>query len=256
MPFLEKYPISPEARDFTLPAQGERAILLVHGLAATPYHFREYAAFFNERGIHVRALRLPGHGTHISDLAASSWPDWRAAVHRELEALSAAHSKIYLLGYSFGANLAIDAAFSFRERLAGLILFSPAFSLRREQFLRFATRFLDRYTPIKYWRKPWRRRRRRIKGSYLRLPVKSVAEFFYFIDNFTKRQLPQVQTPALVMQPDEDPILRLENAQRVYDRLGAADKKLVILDSDEHTILSDDIRRQAFAQTLDFILRH
>lgn len=258
--FTERYPIHPNACDYTLSAPGERAVLFIHGFASSPYHFRDYAALFNQAGIHVRVLRLPGHGSHVSDLAASSYHDWREAIHNELQILSALKRQVFVLGYSFGANLALDAAWHYPELAAGLVLVSPVVFVRGETWFRFLVRFFDRYTKVQYRRKPWVRRRQ-IKeylasGAYVHLPVKSAQEFFYFIDNFTKAQLAEIKTSTLILQPEQDPLVPRRSAEHVFQRLGATDKKLIFLDSNEHTILSDNVRRQAYEGALNFISRH
>lgn len=258
--FTEKHPIHPNARDYTLPAPGERAVLFIHGFASSPYHFRDYAEFFNKAGVHVRVLRLPGHGSHVSDLAASSHQDWREAVHGELQKLAGGGKQVFILGYSFGANLALDAAWHYPQAISGLVLVSPVIFLRGETWLRLLARFFDRYTKVRFRRKPWVRRRQtkeyQAGGSYTHLPIKSVMEFFYFIDNFTKAQLADIKTPTLILQPEQDPLVPPRSAEHAFAHLGTTDKKLVLLNSNEHTILSDNIRRQAFEEALDFISKH
>src|SRR3989338_4268300 len=99
--YKERHPVNHNARDYTLEAPGDRALLFVHGFTGSPHFFREYAEFVNKEGVYVRVMRLPGHGTHVEDLAESSYLDWREAVHNELKALAAIGKKVYLLGYSF-----------------------------------------------------------------------------------------------------------------------------------------------------------
>ncbi|MBI4122415.1 MAG: alpha/beta fold hydrolase [Parcubacteria group bacterium] len=264
--YKERYPVNPNARDYTLEAEGERAVLFVHGFTGSPHFFREYAQFLNREGMHVRVMRLPGHGTHIADLIESSYLDWREAVHQELKALASLGKKTYLLGYSFGANLVLDAAMHYPQLSSGIILISPAMYIRHAWFLRVIARFYERYTNMQYRPKPGIKRRYKkfyskiaeyeATGSYSSIPVKSGLEFFHFIDHFTKPHLKDVHAPALVLQSDHDPVARPRGAKFVYDRLGSKDKKLVMIDNDEHVIISDDTRKQVYQEALKFIKTH
>lgn len=262
----ERHPVNPNARDYTLESAGDRAILFVHGFTGSPHFFREYAEFLNQEGMYVRVLRLPGHGTHVEDLAESSYLDWREAVHNELKALAALGKKVFIVGYSFGANLGLDAAMHYKNLVAGMVLISPAIRIRQAWFLKFLARFYDRYTNVRFRTKPGIRRRYKkfyskiveyeSTGAYTAIPVKSGLEFFHFIDTFTIPHLKDVSTPTLILQSDHDPLARASGAKLVYDRLGSKDKTLVMVDNNEHVIISDDTRKQVYQEALKFIKTH
>jgi alpha-beta hydrolase superfamily lysophospholipase len=93
------------------PAKPRGAVLLLHGLTDSPYTVRSLAPIFERRGLHAVAIRLPGHGTAPSGLAFATRHDWRAAVRLGLERATerAAGGPVYLLGYSAGGTLALDA---------------------------------------------------------------------------------------------------------------------------------------------------
>jgi pimeloyl-ACP methyl ester carboxylesterase len=122
-------------RTFELPAQSPRgSVLLLHGLTDSPYAMRALAERLNARGYRVVSLRLPGHGTAPSALLHVRWEDWAAAVRlaaRDLAARAGPEGKLYLVGYSTGAALAVEYALA---RLQGenlppvekLVLISPA----------------------------------------------------------------------------------------------------------------------------------
>ena len=55
--------------------------LLLHGLSDTPYQVRDLARWLcRERGMLVRGLLLPGHGTVPGDLLRVRWAEWARAV--------------------------------------------------------------------------------------------------------------------------------------------------------------------------------
>jgi len=264
--FIEKHPVNPNAEGYTYASEGDTAVLVIHGFTGSPYFFREYARLLSEDGIHVRALRLPGHGTHVEDLEQSTHIDWREAVHRELEDLLDLGKKVFLLGYSFGADLAIDASIKFKNDIEGIILISPAVFIKGDAILRLLARFYDRYTNVRIRPKPgmnlrYKKFYTRLKeyektGSYLSVPVKSALEFFHFIDTFAKPYLSDVTVPTLILQSDHDPVTQTRSAKYIYDRINSDDKHLIMISNNEHVIISDDTRKKVYEEVVNFIKNH
>lgn len=257
--FVEKHPIHPDARDFTMEADADRALLFIHGFTGTPYHFKSYAGFFHDKGMYVRAMRLPGHGSHIDDLVDSSYLDWRQAVRNELKELAAKKKKVFIVGYSFGANLALDVAMHYQNLVAGLILLSPPVFLKRERFLRFLTNFYHKFTNIKHRPKPltFLSKKKSIEGGgYSRISVKGAVEFFDFIDKFTKQHLAYIDTPCLILSTKHDPLVSYKSAEFIYNNINSRDKELVSINGRRHTIKSEDLREKAYEKALEFILKH
>ncbi len=85
-------------------------VLLLHGLSDSPYSLRHMARTLHEKGSHVLAIRLPGHGTAPSGLAWATWQDMAAAVRLAIKHLHQQHPDIplQLVGYSNGAALALN----------------------------------------------------------------------------------------------------------------------------------------------------
>jgi esterase/lipase len=117
---------------------GEKAILLVHGLLDAPGTLRDLGHFFCEQGFLVRAILLPGHGTLPQALVNTTDVEWIKASQYGIDSLKQEARKIYYLGFSTGASLAIYHALS-GEDLAGLILIAPA--LRLKPLLHYANYF-------------------------------------------------------------------------------------------------------------------
>jgi alpha-beta hydrolase superfamily lysophospholipase len=120
-------------RTFELEPEAPRgAVLLLHGLTDSPYTVRSLAPIFERRGLYVLALRLPGHGTAPSGLAWTTRGDWRAAVRLgwARAAERAGDGPLYVLGYSAGGTLALDAILEANlPPLSRLFLVSPAIGI-------------------------------------------------------------------------------------------------------------------------------
>ena len=122
-------------RTFELSAAAPRGgVLLLHGLTDSPYSMRTLGEALHARGFHVVGLRLPGHGTAPFALLHVHWRDMAAAVRlaaRDLAGRIGPDRKLYMIGYSTGAALAVEYALA---RMQGealpavdrLVLVSPA----------------------------------------------------------------------------------------------------------------------------------
>lgn len=106
----------------------EKAVLLIHGLTDSPYHFHDLAAFYHQQGFTVRTLLLPGHGIAPDALRKVSYKDWQQAAYYAIERTLADFDKVYLGGFSTGGALIIDylQETQVNPKLVGAMLFSPA----------------------------------------------------------------------------------------------------------------------------------
>jgi len=101
-------------------------VLLVHGLGDSPWSFHDLAPELARQGFLVRSVLLPGHGTVPEDMLEVTLEDWRRTVAEQTALLKRDAGLVFLGGFSTGANLVLDEAYS-TQGVAGLLLFSPAF---------------------------------------------------------------------------------------------------------------------------------
>lgn len=101
-------------------------VLLVHGLGDSPWSFHDLAPELARQGFLVRSVLLPGHGTVPQDMLDVTLEDWRRTVSEQAALLRRDAGPVYLGGFSTGANLVLDEAYTAGD-VAGLLLFSPAF---------------------------------------------------------------------------------------------------------------------------------
>lgn len=115
------------------PAAPRCGALMIHGLTDSPYSMRSLARVFSEQGCTVLVLRMPGHGTTPRGLVEADWEDWAAAVRigwRSLAASASAGQPLFLVGYSNGGALVVDAALDMQAGAAprppaGIVVLSP-----------------------------------------------------------------------------------------------------------------------------------
>ena len=99
---------------------GERGVLLLHGLTGTPYEVRPFAQALARRGFAVRAPRLEGH-QDLDALESSTWRQWYGGAEAAFEALrDGGRRRTVVLGFSLGALLSLRLAALRPRELQGL----------------------------------------------------------------------------------------------------------------------------------------
>lgn len=97
------------------------AVLFIHGIVGTPRFWDDYAQAIAQDWSVVNLL-LPGHGGTVADFGRVRKGEWLTAVETELDALLAVHERVYIVGHSMGTLLALLAAKTRSERIAGMVL--------------------------------------------------------------------------------------------------------------------------------------
>lgn len=126
---------------FDLPANPEveyrGKFLLFHGLSDSPYIWQDMAQQIAQRGFDVRAVLLPGHGSHPEQMLEIDYQDWLKVARVHYLGWGGDKEKIYLGGFSMGALLATSLALEF-DNAAGLLLVSPAYQSSLDHLLGWA----------------------------------------------------------------------------------------------------------------------
>jgi carboxylesterase len=104
--------------------EGDRAVLLIHGIAGGPAQMRLLGEALAQEGFAVHGLLLPGHGTDPDDLFHITWPDWYRHVEREFVKLAARYDEVSVVGFSLGAALGVKLAAEHGHRMKRLVLIS------------------------------------------------------------------------------------------------------------------------------------
>ncbi|MFP5297768.1 MAG: alpha/beta hydrolase [Actinomycetota bacterium] len=235
--------------EFTL-GDGPTGALFIHGFTSSPQNMRAMGDYLAERGIRVRAPRLPGHGTTWEDLATRRSGEWLECVESNFEALKAECDEVFLVGLSFGGGLSLELASRRSDEISGVV------TLAGIVFTKDPRRFL---APV------IKRVIRTIPGVgndiadptlkeivYDKVPTSASAELLLTIAK-AKAGLPKVTAPLLVMHGRNDHTVHPSNAQYIYDHAGSTDKELVWLERSYHVITLDYDRDEVYSRTADFI---
>jgi pimeloyl-ACP methyl ester carboxylesterase len=189
---------------FPRQAPGRRpcgTVLLLHGNAGDVTQFRGLGEWLAASGLQVLAVDYRGYGASPGTPSEDNLrADARAAYRYVRDVLGEPPGRVVLIGHSLGASLAVEVAA--RDSVAGLVLFSafPSFGpLIRQRAPLLATLFdTDRFS----------------------LEVTG--------------RLADVRAPATVIVGDEDPFVRVADAEAVARGVSARPGGLVVVAGGGH----------------------
>ena len=252
---MEENNILEKARPYFHKADGDTLAILIHGFTGTPYDLRELGEFLYSKNVSVRAPLLPGHGSHWRDLEKVSDKDWQEAIEREVLNFFNEFKNIYLIGYSFGANLALNMSVKHPEKIKGVVSLGISIFLRKDPLIR-------KMLPVVHnlfgkYRKKYVRKKvleeYEETGAYARIPTKSIYDFYNFVDNITKKELPKVTVPTLIIHSRDDRVTHPKSSHFVHEKIRSPQKDLLILDDINHNPLNSQVRNEIFSKIERFI---
>ena len=100
---------------------GRNAVLLIHGIAGSPAHFRDLVPVIPET-FSVYNILLDGHSGAVENLSHSSMAKWKAQVTVTLSDLYMRHEKVVIVAHSMGTLFAIRAAIDRPDKIPTLFL--------------------------------------------------------------------------------------------------------------------------------------
>lgn len=107
----------------------QTAVVFIHGIVSTPRFWDDFVSALPQN-VSFLSLLLPGHGGTVRDFSQVSRGAWRQHVHEALLRMKETHARVYLVGHSMGALLAILEAADAPEGIAGLMLMATPLRIR------------------------------------------------------------------------------------------------------------------------------
>ncbi len=219
--------------------KGNRACLLLHGIAASPAQMRVLADCLADAGFVVRAALLPGHGTHPDALKGVVWQDWYEHVHNEYCRLKESYQEVTLVGFSIGAALA--AHYAAHNEVDRLVLLSVPLCPLNDKF------------PTKLMLKIYGVFFKTVRGNPNVLITEEGELFSYVYGHvptailhtmseligIVRSRLHRITAPALIMHSVNDSVSGAKSGPLVYRRVNSKEKRLVILRKSGHNLLMD-----------------
>lgn len=118
-------------REILLPRRdAEAAVLFIHGFLGSPLQFEDLCQAVYQKGYAAYALLLPGHGGSSTQFARTRLDAWEAYTDAQVEKICRRYKRVYLVGHSIGGLLALEAAVTRQEQVAGVVAIAPPMRIK------------------------------------------------------------------------------------------------------------------------------
>lgn len=248
---------------------GKTGCLLIHGLTSTTQELEGLFNFLHKKKYTVLATLLKGHNASIENLHETTWHDWYTSVERDFDFLSRHCDKIFVIGLSIGATLALHLAANKKTpKIKGMVLLAPAiFYVSPLIHLTPFLQHVKRYTTKDYSKYYPKRKKaffdiaddRALEGriAYKKAPLRALASALSLI-KIVKKEIRKIKLPALIMHSLKDNTIKPKSAVFVYNQIStqAERKKLVYLKNSGHVITVDFDKELVFKEIYSFIRRN
>jgi len=233
------------------------SVLLLHGFTSTPVVFEELAVEINKLGYTVYAPLIAGHGTSPEDLEATTWKDWLLSAQEGYERLHLESKHIFILGASFGCNLACLLAAE--HKIDGLILVGFPRWLQHHTAVKLITKY-HQVRKIRFFEKKRRFEEKNTmfsadSGAYHQIPTKVMNHFYLLTGQITDRSLAQIKVPTMVIQSANDGLVSPKSAHHAMKLIPSTHKQLIWVDEPHHRLHLGKSKYQILSYITGFLQR-
>ncbi len=235
-------------------------VVIAHGYKSAPREIEGLAQFINGFGFKVYGVRLKGHGTAPINMKDVTWEDWYYSQQRGYAALQNICSKIILIGFSTGGLLSLLSCARKNQaskKLFALVSINSALKLRDLK---------ARMVPgINIWNEMLEKlniERGRLeyvddvpenpKINYSRNYLKGVEQLDKLM-HVCEKNLSKINTKALIIQGDKDPVVNLDSGKTIYDKIHSSEKYLAELNFSNHVIVTGEGKEEVFQVIRKFL---
>lgn len=228
--------VMPGAEPFEVgPADAHVGCVLVHGFTGSPSEMRPIGDRLAAAGVRCYAPLLPGHGTSLDDMEASTAEDWLRGARSAVEKARAAHQQLFVVGFSMGGLLAVNL--SLTVPVEGLAVVCMPLSIHDPKAkLMPLLGLFRRYEPPKPPRPSASAAGAppvRPGVAYEQKPVLSIKRLMGLMKH-TVKALPGVEAPLLAVYGALDKTAPVTDGQQVLAAVASASKRLEVLPQSKH----------------------
>jgi carboxylesterase len=194
-------------------------ILVVHGFSMSPRETDKICRYYADRNFTVLRPILPGHGVGIETLAKVGPDEWYACVQENYNILRTHVDHVFVVGVSFGGNLATHLASEHSDdsKMAGLVtLEMPVRFVPRVQFAVSVIQPTLSFFHIPFIRKNkfFYRHKYSLENSgeaSVFIPVETAGKLWRFAKTNTLKDLSRLRVPVLFIQARKSDLLHRTN---------------------------------------------
>ena len=231
-------------------------VLVLHGFTSSLDCVSRVEAAIRALGLPTRMPVLRGHGAASPEaLRQVTWPDWVADGQAALDDLLTEVDRAILFGHSMGGLVALMLAAENSGRIDSIVAAAAAVQLQNP--LAPGRPFSFLIPVVRRLLKSWPMPPKYVDPAaavtdtcYRYAPIPAVMSFLAF-SGATRRRLPEVRAPILILQSHKDTTVAPESAEIVYREVStpAGQKRIVWFEVTEHEMFRD-CERDATARTV------
>jgi carboxylesterase len=203
---------------------------------------------------------LRGHGAESPDaLRGVTWPDWVADGQAALDDLLIEAERAIVFGHSMGGLVALTLVADNPDRIDSLVVAAPAIQLAAPlapgRSLYFMAPLVARL--VKKWNMPpiyADPDLAQYDTNYAWAPSDAVLSLLRF-SAVTRRRLPEIEVPTLILQSHRDTTVAPETVEIVYQGISTAEeqKRVQWLEITEHEMFRDCERETTIGAVVEFV---
>jgi len=205
------------------------AVILFHGLSASPPELLPIVRSLKEHGHTVYVPLLKGHGGEPKDLKGVTWQDWYLQAEETYDLARASHQKVYVGGISMGADLALLLSQRHQNVDGVITIGAPMVLKNKKTYLAGLLKYI-----LPYVAHPVSPEERTM--YYQSLPPEAVAELIALIAE-TKANLGLVKAPLVMFQGMDDPTVDSVSAGYIIDHVRSDQRTLHSYDVTSHILV-------------------
>ncbi len=235
-------------------------VLIVHGFTSSLDCVPGIEPPVQALGLPTRMPILRGHGAESPEaLRGVTWHEWLADGRDALQDLLVDVDKAIVVGHSMGGLVALTLAAEQPNAIDSLIvaaatvqMASPLAPGRPLHFLApLLVRLLKRWDLPPTYADP---ALAQYDTNYPWTPTDALASFLEF-GQMTRRRLPEVRVPTLILQSRKDTTVAPESAEIIYHGIStpAEQKRIVWFEVTEHVMFRDCERDACIEAVVDYV---
>ncbi len=217
------------------------AVLLVHGLLASPAEMKSLGERLNKQGYRVMGVRLKGHGTSPWDLKNTTWRDWMASVMRGYHILSAYTDNIHIVGFSTGALLALLLAKEHALQSITSVSAPINFQNKHAAWISLLHKTNKVTSLVKnHGIFPFKENNtEHPEINYRHIPVRALYQLQKLIKQVEKPL--NIDAPVHFMHADQDPLINPDSMDFLSRHLANKNHTITSIHANRHGIIYDDL---------------
>lgn len=240
---------------------GSTALLLVHGINISPYVYQQIAPEWAKRGLHCRAIRLPGFATPIREYGQATAEQWVDAVDQELRALRSEHKTVIVVAHSLGAAVTLNALLERNPPVDGVVLLAPAVEVSNARSPLLPTRFWHEFTRwtlyfTRYVESPFTYDLRdpEVMETFPQQPFtpRNIVDQTFHLVDANRGRAAELQLPMLMIVAQVDRIIDTPAAKKFFTQWGGDQKELIEQEKSGHMLTIDYQWREVMTAVADF----